>query len=100
MWSWLKRWLPRSVRSRRDLHVVMYTRQGCHLCETAWAQLLAWQSIYQFVLRAEDVDTNSDWAVKYGQCVPVVEINGKVRFRGHVNDVLLRRLLDAKAETV
>jgi hypothetical protein len=25
--------------------------------------------------------------------VPVVEINGRVRFRGHINPVLLRRLV-------
>ena len=32
-------------------------------------------------------------SARYDQCVPVVEIDGQERFRGRVNEVLLRRLL-------
>jgi hypothetical protein len=30
---------------------------------------------------------------RFDTCVPVVEFDGKIRFRGHVDPVLLRRLL-------
>jgi glutaredoxin len=71
----------------------MYTRQGCHLCETAWQRLQDAQQRHGFALTARDVDQNPQLAAQYGECVPVVTVNGKVRFRGAVNSVLLERLL-------
>ena len=37
-------------------------------------------------------------AAKYGNEVPVVAVNGKVRFRGVVNPALLERLLTAEGQ--
>lgn len=90
----LPRWLRRR-KPRPDLHFVLFTRQGCHLCNDAWALLVKAQARYQFQLEAKDVDTSPEWAAAYGECVPVVLVNGKVRFRGNVNEVLLQRILDA-----
>lgn len=69
--------------------VVVYTRKGCHLCDDA-IDLLR-----QYGLRPDTVDIDTDGRLieLYDHCVPVVEINGKVRFRGRVNRVLLERLL-------
>jgi glutaredoxin len=78
--------------------VVMYTRQGCHLCELAWEQLEAAARWFPLRLAAVDVDTDPELVARYGHEVPVVAINGQVRFRGRVNDVLLRRLLRAESE--
>jgi glutaredoxin len=71
----------------------MYTRQGCHLCEEAWQQLEQAQKRYGFTLGQVDVDGDPQLMRDYGECVPVVTIDGKVRFRGRVNRVLLERLL-------
>jgi glutaredoxin len=90
--GWMQRRKPRP-----DLQVVLFTRQGCHLCDDAWALLSRVRERYQFTLEAKDVDTSAEWAATYGDCVPVVTVNGKVRFRGSVNEVLLQRLLDAHA---
>ena len=87
--------LFRRARPRPDLHFTFFTRQGCHLCDDAWALLTKAQARHQFRLEAKDVDTSPKWAAEYGDCVPVVLVNGKVRFRGQVNEVLLRRILDA-----
>ncbi len=72
--------------------VVLYTRAGCHLCDDAKAILL------QHGLTPEEVDIDQDHDLqqRYGQCVPVVEIDGQERFRGRVDERLLRRLLDAR----
>ena len=35
----------------------------------------------------------------FGNCVPVVVVNDKVRFRGHINEVLLQRILDARGSS-
>ena len=50
-----------------------------------------------FALQTVDVDTSADLAARYGECVPVVTVDGKIRFTGEVNPVLLDRLLHAKA---
>ncbi|HZV07157.1 MAG TPA: glutaredoxin family protein [Gemmataceae bacterium] len=71
----------------------MYTRRGCHLCEQAWQQLERAKQRYGFTLQQVDVDGDPQLVSEYGECVPVVTIDGKVRFRGVVNRVLLERLL-------
>lgn len=70
---------------------IVYTRPGCHLCDEAIGLLRA------FGLAPELVDIDSEPALrgKYTDCVPVVVIDGKPRFRGRVNPVLLARLLAA-----
>lgn len=69
--------------------VTIYTRAGCHLCDDA-RELLE-----RYGLAPELVDIDADPALRerYTACVPVVIIDGKERFRGRVNEVLLRRLL-------
>jgi ABC-type hemin transport system ATPase subunit len=78
------------------VHVVLYTRQGCHLCEHASQVLHQARQRLRFSLSVVDVDGSLDLAARYGDCVPVVTVNGKVRFRGAVNRVLLARLLRAE----
>ena len=82
----------------RHLPVTMYTRRGCHLCEQAWEQLEEARKRWGFVLTAADVDGDPALRERFGECVPVVTVNGKVRFRGVVNPVLLERLLRAEAK--
>lgn len=71
------------------MEVILYTRSGCHLCDEA-ATILR-----DHGLRPKAVDIDADAALRdqFNECVPVVEIDGKVRFRGKVDPVLLRRLL-------
>ena len=71
--------------------VILYTRAGCHLCDDALT-LLA-----KHGLRPELVDIDSDPKLRerYNVCVPVVVIDGRERFRGRVDELLLRRLLAA-----
>jgi len=77
--------------------VCVYTRRGCHLCENAERLLADRRRRYRFTLEAVDVDADPALAERYGAEVPVVVLNGKVRFRGRVNPVLLDRLLRAEA---
>ena len=75
--------------------LVLYTRQGCHLCEDAWELLEEARRRYGFALRQVDIDDDPELVREHGECVPVVAVNGRVRFRGVVNRVLLKRLLEA-----
>lgn len=79
------------------LQVILYTRRGCHLCDEAAQVLAQARRRYRFPLQAIDVDGDPDLTNRYGPEVPVVTVNGKLRFRGQVNPVLLRRLLEAEA---
>jgi glutaredoxin len=69
--------------------IVLYTRAGCHLCDDAQQQLLT----HGIVPECIDIDADPDLRERFDTCVPVVEINGKIRFRGRINPLLLRRLL-------
>jgi glutaredoxin len=90
--SW---WKGAPARRLGDWRVIMYTRQGCHLCETAWDLLSAEQRRHGFSLEKVDVDADPALVAEHGLHVPVVAVNGNVRFRGVVNPMLLRRLFDA-----
>jgi glutaredoxin len=91
-------WLWRGRRPPlKGMRVVMYTRQGCHLCEDAWRLLEAERPRWGYTLEAVDVDTDPALAAEHGLSVPVVAVAGKVRFRGVVNRPLLERLLRAEA---
>jgi glutaredoxin len=90
----LSHWLGRRRRARPDLHVVVYSRKQCSHCEEARELLELCRRKYGFVLEVLDVDASDELKRLHGNWVPVVMINGKPRFRGQVNPVLLRRILD------
>ncbi len=68
---------------------VLFTRKGCHLCDDAHAVLVR----HGLQPRVVDIDDDPKWADRYTDCVPVVWIDGRERFRGRVNAVLLQRLM-------
>ena len=71
------------------MNVVLFKRRGCHLCDEALALLKA----HGLTPLEVDIDADSALQARFNECVPVVEIDGKIRFRGHVDPMLLRRLL-------
>jgi hypothetical protein len=58
-----------------------------------------YQRRYGFQIRAVDIDADPELVERYNTVVPVVAVNGKVRFRGLVNEALLRRLLLAETRS-
>ena len=75
----------------------MYTREDCPLCDKAWPLLLRLQPLWHYRLHRVAIDNDADLTAQHGQRVPVVTVDGKVRFWGAVNIVLLERLLLATA---
>ncbi len=71
------------------MNVILYTRTGCHLCDVAHEVL----SKHGLAPVSIDIDSDDDLRTQYDTCVPVVEIDGKIRFRGKVDPVLLKRFL-------
>ncbi len=76
------------------MNVTLYTRKGCHLCDVAYQTLVEHGLEPQLV----DIDTgtNESLRAEFDTWVPVVEIDGKIRFRGRVEPLLLKRLLTDK----
>jgi glutaredoxin len=69
--------------------VILYTRAGCHLCDDAH-KLLTQHGLRPMCV---DIDRDQQLRDRFDTCVPVVEIDGKIRFRGRVEPRLLGRLL-------
>lgn len=91
------------LRKRRMSHqasrvpVTVYTRQECCCCHKALDLLATYRKKYNLDVTEVDIDRDPELVAAHGLSVPVVEIDGKVRFRGIVNPVLLERLLAARS---
>ncbi|WP_437185706.1 glutaredoxin family protein [Planctomicrobium sp. SH668] len=73
--------------------VIVYTQPDCPLCDEAMDVLLRyrpWLPIATEVNILDDVELLE----RYQTSVPVVVIDGKLRFRGRVSEVLVRRLVE------
>jgi hypothetical protein len=50
-------------------------------------------SRYHLTFEVIDIDSDAQLRERYNECVPVVVIDGRERFRGRVDELLLRRIL-------
>ncbi len=96
-WQWRDdhprtRWAP-TRPGRRFGTAVLYTRRDCPLCDEAHELLNAY-SAYLPELAVVDVDEEESLRERFDTCVPVVELDGRVRFRGIISEPLLQRLIE------
>lgn len=82
-----------SAPGARFQRVIVYSREGCGLCDEAM-EVLQRYSRYFNDLSEISIAESEELTEKYGTTIPVVEIDGEVRFQGRVNEVLLRRLIE------
>ena len=85
-------WKP-EIPGRRFRQLTLYTRANCPLCEEA-ADVLTDYSHWLPPAEEVDIDTNAQLVQQFNTCIPVVACDGKVRFRGRVDETLLRRLIE------
>jgi glutaredoxin len=77
----------------RVKHVLLYTAQGCHLCERARATVADVRRDVEFELEEIDIGGDAELERRYREWLPVVEIDGERAFVYHVpRDALLRKL--------
>jgi glutaredoxin len=85
---------PRPAPALARMTVTLYTREQCCCCHSAREVLEGYRDSHGFEL--EEVDTSDpSFEALIGPTVPVVAVDGKVRFRGEVNRVMFERLLEA-----
>ena len=70
--------------------VVLYARQGCHLCDEARAVILAVQASSPFAFEEIDIETSDALVRDYGVRIPVVTVDGAELFEYTVDAVHLR----------
>lgn len=76
------------------LRVEIYTKEGCHLCETAKDVLK--KAARDYPLEIVEIDITRDEKVfnEFKESIPVVFINKKREFIYKVHEITLRKKLD------
>ena len=58
------------------VHVVIYSRPGCHLCDEAKAAILSAGCSDQFLLEEINIESDEELLRKYQYDIPVILIDG------------------------
>ncbi len=85
-------WRPRNG-GRRFESAVLYTKHDCPLCDDA-RFLLDMYRRWLPPVREIDIEIHPDFYDAFCKCVPVLELDDEIRFRGRINETLLQRLLE------
>lgn len=72
----------------------LLTRPGCVLCDDAMAVLIGFQNALP-AITAIDITGDPQLERQFGESIPVVRLDGRVRFRGAVDPLLMQRIVDA-----
>lgn len=85
-------WKP-SIPGKRFHQLILYTRDGCKLCDEA-EELIEAYGRWLPSITPVNIESDPKLVEQYGTCVPVVTLDGRVRFRGRIHEALLRRLIE------
>ena len=75
------------------MHLILYHREDCHLCDEMRAVVEAVGRDMRFALEEVDVDGDPALAAVYGEEVPVLLVNGRKAFKYRVTPGALRARL-------
>ena len=73
--------------------LIVYHREGCHLCEQMVASLFQFQKELGYTIKQIDIDTDSKLREKYDVDVPVVSYQGDVILYHFFDETELRKAL-------
>jgi len=73
--------------------LIVYYRDGCHLCEQVVASLFQLQQELGYEIKQIDIDTDPVLRERYNVDVPVVTYQGEVVFYHFFDEVELRKSL-------
>lgn len=83
-----------SVMSAHE--VILYSRNGCHLCEVVKESLERLVHRAAFTWREVDIDQDEELRQKYNDEVPVVFINGRKAFKYSMDEEEFLKKLAAR----
>ena len=73
------------------LHVRLYSRPGCHLCEDTLQAVESLRNDYDFLLEEINIDEDPALKERLGQQIPVITVDGGNRVAGAISEEKLRR---------
>ena len=76
--------------------LTIYSRPGCHLCEEMKAVVERVREQHAFELREVDISGNPDLERRYGQEIPVLEVDGKKVAKYRLDELTLVRMIEAR----
>ena len=74
--------------------ITLYGKPGCHLCETARTVVERVRGEHGFELEEVDVSIDPLLNARYGERIPVLELDGEELFEFFVQEASLRERLD------
>ncbi len=75
------------------MHLILYGKPGCHLCEIVEQLLLGLRREFDFELEKVDITTDPGLVRTYGVMIPVVVINQRTVLRAPIHTQNLRAAL-------
>jgi len=76
---------------------VLYTRAECPLCEVMKAEIARVSARRPLALVEVDIDSDPELVERFGRSIPVLEIAGRVAFKGKLTSAELERKLERRA---
>jgi glutaredoxin len=76
--------------------VKLYSRPGCHLCESARVILEELQQQYHFTIEEINIDLDDELIEKYGIMIPVVVLDGEELQYGRINKTFISEAFSRK----
>jgi len=73
--------------------VVMYSREGCCLCDDALVALQGLSDELALDIEVRDIGGDAELETTYGNSIPVVFVDTELAFKGRVDAARLRRRL-------
>lgn len=73
--------------------VVLYSREGCHLCHQVRATLERLQGEFPLVIVEVDIAEDAALLARYREAIPVVVVDDRVTLAAPISEFLLRRAL-------
>lgn len=86
----------RTAWERRPV-VTLYSKPGCHLCETALAALGALRDALGFELRERDITRDEALHRAYFERIPVVALDGEELCEYVLDEQIVRERLESRA---
>ena len=74
--------------------ITLYGKPGCHLCETARTVVERVRGEHGFELEEVDVSIDPLLNARYGERIPVLDLDGEELFEFFVQEASLRERLD------
>jgi glutaredoxin len=71
--------------------VIIFSKEGCHLCEHAKAALMTLAPEFDFALEEVDITTDPDIFEQYQYTIPVMQINNRIVLETRIDAKKIRR---------